>query len=206
MTDEAQFNPWRLIREEEKYDCSHFAARADIVSHSGGKPRPYNSVRMKHHGVYIIPIDDEGYTTLVGQYRYVLGRFTWEACAGGALKGAVALETAKVELSEETGLRARHWLKLVEGSVSPGTTDEVTPGFVAWGLQKGEPHPEPEEHLSLRRLPFNEAVTLVLNGEVDNVITAALVLAIQVKFSRGELPADLHDLLKRGPRTAAQRP
>ena len=33
---------------------------------------------MKYFGVYVVPIDADGCTTLIGQHRYVLNRFTWE--------------------------------------------------------------------------------------------------------------------------------
>jgi hypothetical protein len=77
-TGEDRSNPWTVVRKEEKFTCSYFSVRSDTVRFGAGLPRPYNSIRMKSIGVTIAPIDDEGCTTLVGQYRYVLDRFTWE--------------------------------------------------------------------------------------------------------------------------------
>ena len=190
-------NPWTVLRKEEKFTCSYFSVWSDIVRHRTGLPRAYNSVRMKTIGVAIAPIDDEGCTSLVGQYRYVLDRFTWELPAGGCRLDQVPVEAAKIELSEETGYRATHWLRLFDGSVSPGTTDGKTQCFVAWGLQSGAPHPEPEEQLVQRRVPFAEAISMALSGEISHFGSISLLLGIQIKLARGELPSDLVALLQK---------
>ena len=147
-------------------------------------------------GVTIAPIDDEGCTTLVGQYRYVLDRFTWELPAGGCRLDQAPVEAAKLELSEETGYAAAHWLRLLDGIVSPGSTDGRSQCFVAWGLQPGAPHPEPEEELVQRRVPFAEAISMALSGEICQFGAISLLLGIQTKLARGELPKDLMTLLR----------
>jgi hypothetical protein len=35
----AEPSPWLLISEQPKFDCQYFTARADMVSHSGGRAR-----------------------------------------------------------------------------------------------------------------------------------------------------------------------
>ena len=137
---------------------------------------------------------------LVGQYRYVIDRFTWEVPGGGCKLGQAPIEAARMELSEETGYRAEHWLRLIDASIAPGTIDGRTQGFVAWGLHSGVQNPEPEERLYHRRVPLCEAVSMALSGEISNFSSIALLLGIQVKLARGELPADLALLLQRQPR------
>ena len=189
-------NPWTVLRKEETFACSYFSVRSDIVQFGTSLPRTYNSVRMKSIGVIIAPIDDAGCTTLVGQYRYVLDRFTWELPAGGCRLDQVPVEVAKLELSEETGYAAAHWLRLFDGTVSPSSIDGRTQCFVAWGLQPGAPHPEPEEELVQRRVPFAEAISMALSGEISHFGTISLLLGIQTKLARGELPKDLMMLLQ----------
>ena len=193
---EDRANPWTVHRKEEKFTCSYFSVRSDTVTHGNGLPRVYNSVRMKSFGVSVAPIDDEGCTMLIGQYRYVLDRFTWEVPGGGCKLDQAPMEAAKIELSEETGYRADHWLRLFDASVSPGSIDGCTQCFVAWGLQPGTPHPEPEERLLQRRVPFAEAISMALSGEIANLGSITLLLGIQIKLARGELPADLAILLQ----------
>src|SRR5260370_8045734 len=181
-------NPWTVLRKEETFTCSYFSVRSDTVQFGTSLPRTYNSVRMKSIGVTIAPIDDAGCTTLVGQYRYVLARVAWELPGGGCRLDQAPVEAAKVELSEETGYGAAHWLRLFDGTVSPGSTDGRTQCFVAWGLQPGAPHPEPEEELVQRRVPFAEAISMALAGEITHLGTITLLFCIQTKFTRGQFP------------------
>jgi len=188
-------DPWKLLEIRRSFDCPLFTVRSDLVCHAGGAPRPYNSVRMKTDGVLILSIDSEGCTTLVGQHRYVLGRYSWELPGGGAPRGRAALDVARAELSEETGMTADHWLQLLELPVSPGTYDELTTAFVAWGLTVRESHPEAEEQLELRRVPFRDAVQMALRGEITHVCSVAAVLTFHARLVRGDLPADLAALV-----------
>ena len=190
-------SPWTLVKEEPKFDCQYFSVHADLVSHSGQNARPYNHFRTKYDGVCVVPIDSEGNTILIGQHRFVLGKFTWEVPAGGSSRGASRIETAKAELSEEAGLRADHWLEIIEASSSPGMTDRMVTGFVAWGLHHGKPHPEPEETLISRRLPFRLAVEMALEGKIASLSSVALIVAIELRRTRNELPSGLMELLAR---------
>lgn len=196
-SDNNQGNPWSLIRREDKFDCPHFIARSDVVTLQGGERRPYTHIHMKNFGVAVVPIDHDGTTTLVGQYRYVLDRYTWEVTRGGGRRDVPPIESAKRELSEETGYRADHWLELFIASPSPGLTDSMAPGFVAWGLHEGEPHPDPEELITQRRVPFSAAVAMTLSGEIADLGSIAAILSIEARFRRGELPSDLLDLLRK---------
>jgi len=184
-------NPWSVLREEIAFSCSYFDVRQDLVSHSGRPARAYHSIRMKQGGVCVLPVDQDGNVTLVGQYRYVVGRYTWELPAGGAPLGVDPLDAARQELKEECGYRAARWLRLIGGDVSPGTLDSRGFGYIAWDLEQGEPQPEPEESLSLRRVPFATAVELALKGEIGNIISQTLLLAAQVRAAQGSLPEEL---------------
>lgn len=196
--NKSQSNPWTLIQPDEKFDCHYYVARSDMVKHDVGVPRRYNHVKMKHFALAVLPIDNEGYTTLVGQYRYPLDRYTWEVPRGGGRLDKEPLHAAIAELSEETGFKADYWLELFSGFASPGTTDEIAPCFVAWGLHEGEPHPDPEEQITLRRVRFVEAVSLVLSGEVSDLASIAVILGLKTRFELGALPSDLFNLVKLG--------
>ena len=193
-TDKA--NPWRVLTETTGYDCRYFSIRHDQVQLPEGEPRSYHSVRMKYYGVCIVPVDQDGGVTLVGQYRYVLDRFSWESPGGGARVGDDPLTVARSELREETGCTAEHWLKVVEGAVSPGISTEATPAFVAWGLDRGAPQPDASELLFRRQVPFADAVEMALKGEISNLPGIAALLGIEVRRQRGDLPPSLLALLK----------
>jgi 8-oxo-dGTP pyrophosphatase MutT (NUDIX family) len=191
-------NPWKLLETEIGFDNSYYSARRDIVRHRSGREHPYVSVRTKFRGVAVLPIDAEGCTTLIGQFRYVLDRFTWEVVRGGIPHEIAALDGARQELEEETGLGADHWLHLFDLDASPGLTDEICPCFVAWGLHEGPARPEQQESITQRRLPFADAVSMALTGEIADASSVALILGVQTRLSRGELPAELLALLGSG--------
>lgn len=195
-----QSNPWTIVHEDVKFDCPYFSVREDIVSFEGLAPRPYHSMRAKRCGVCVAPIDSEGCVTLVGQYRYVLELYTWELPGGGAEVGGDLLAAAKTELREETGMRGQHWMQVVNAALGGGTFDGMAPGYVTWGIEQGESNPEPEERLALRRLPFRDAIALALKGEINHLAGMALLLAIQVRLQRSELPDSLMQLLLRSGR------
>jgi 8-oxo-dGTP pyrophosphatase MutT (NUDIX family) len=189
-------NPWTVLQKNEPFTCPYFTVRRDLVSHAGGAPLAYDSIRMKFQGVCILPIHTDGSTILVGQYRYVLDRYSWELPGGGAFTGASPIDAARTELSEETGLAADYWLQVFDTAVAPGTIDEMTKGFVAWGLREGEAHPEPEEDLAVRRVSFAEAVEMALGGKIGNISSVATLLCVHSRLNRRELPIDLAGLLK----------
>jgi 8-oxo-dGTP pyrophosphatase MutT (NUDIX family) len=195
-TDNNQPNPWSLIQRNAKFDCPYFTVHSDTVTHRGRKQRSYNHIHKKNFGIAVVPIDNDGSTTLIGQYRYPLDRFTWEVTRGGGRRDAPPIDSAKRELSEETGYRADHWLELFAASASPGTTDSIAPGFVAWGLHRGEPHPDPEELITQRRVPFSTAVAMAISGEIADLASIAAILSIEARFRRGELPSDLASFLR----------
>ncbi|MCK6695650.1 MAG: NUDIX hydrolase, partial [Thermoanaerobaculia bacterium] len=83
----------------------------------------------------IVPIDDEGYTWLVGQYRYPLECYSWEIPEGGGPAGRPVIESAQLELLEETGIRARRWTQLLEMHVSNSVSDEYAVAYIAQELE-----------------------------------------------------------------------
>jgi 8-oxo-dGTP pyrophosphatase MutT (NUDIX family) len=194
-----QTNPWELLGTEIGFDSPYYSARRDTVRHHSGHEHPYVHIRTKFRGIAVLPIDADGCTTIVGQFRYPLDRFTWEAVRGGVPLEISALDGAKEELAEETGFHADHWLHLFDLTASPGLSDEICPCFVAWGLRAGTARPAQEETITQRRLPFAEAVSMAIAGEIVDASSVALVLALQARLLRGDLPAGLLALLQRVP-------
>ena len=61
---------------------------------------------------------------------------------------------------------------------SPGYTDEIIYLFLATGLSFGDSHPDDDEFLEPERLPLEEAVRRVMDGELDDAKTQIAVLKI----------------------------
>jgi ADP-ribose pyrophosphatase len=112
---------------------------------------------VEHPGaVCIVPVDSEGYVTLVRQLREATGGEVLEIPAGTAEADKVPLETARRELAEETGLTGGKWREATAFWTTPGFTRERMTLFFAEGVEAGEASPEADEAFELVRWHVSE--------------------------------------------------
>ena len=193
MTDET--SPWETLASQRYYECPYLTLDEDRVRHRSGKVHPYTAVRFRVFGVAILPILPDGSTYLVGQYRHVSQRYTWELPRGGAALDHPAESGARRELIEEVGLAGGQWLEVLRVLVSPGISDEWAPCFIAWDLERVERSPDEQEDLTIRRVSMCEAITAALDGTITDAASVATLLAAHVRAQRNDLPQRLLSLL-----------
>jgi 8-oxo-dGTP pyrophosphatase MutT (NUDIX family) len=175
-------NPWQTLSSKLVYDNPWIAVREDAVVHPDGARGIYGVVHYKNVAVGVLALDGED-IYLVGQYRYPLERYSWEIPEGGRPEGEDPLDAARRELEEETGLRATDWRKLGEAHLSNSVSDELAVWYAASGLSQGERRPEGSEELSVRRVPFREAVRMVLEGGITDSVSVIAILQYQLLLS-----------------------
>ena len=127
-------------------------------------------------GAAVLALDEENRALVVWQYRYVFGRTLLEIPAGKREPGEDPLTTARRELREETGAEATHWQPLGAILPSPGCYGEVLHLYLARDLTFGATHPDADEFLQVRRLPFDTLLARCLSGEIEDGKTVAAVL------------------------------
>ena len=169
-------NPWTTKSKHTVYENPWIRVEHREVLTPAGTDGIYGLIHYKNHAVGVVPIDEAGYTYLVGQFRYALGQYEWEIPEGGCPVGSDLLDTARRELREETGLEADHWEQIMEFYLSNSVSDEYGVAFVARGLRQGTAEPEDTEELRVRRLPLAEAVAMTLDGRITDALS---VLALQ---------------------------
>lgn len=169
-------NPWKTLATTDVYENPWIKVTHSEVITPGGQAGIYGLVHYKNHAVGIVPIDAEGHTWLVGQYRYALGQYSWEIPEGGCPVGTDPLATAKRELKEETGLIAGEWQQVMTFHLSNSVTDEWGVAYVAHDLKMTEAEPEDTEDLRLRRLPLEEAIAMAMDGRITDALS---ILALQ---------------------------
>ena len=178
-------NPWQTLSTEVKYDNPWISVREDQVLNPGGGQGIYGVVSMKNKALGIVPIDADGNTWLVGQYRYPLNEYSWEIPMGGGLIEHDILESAQRELKEETGLTAAVWTRIARLHTSNSVTDEEGFVFLAEELTQGDLEPEETEDLRLWKLPLAEAIRMVMDDRItDGITVAGLLKAERILASR----------------------
>ncbi len=164
-------NPWQKIDEEVKYDNSWIKVTHSNVINPAGAKGIYGSVHFKNWAIGIIPLDKNLNTWIVGQYRYPIQQYSWEIPEGGGPIGVSTIETAKRELSEECGLKAKKWTRIQTFHLSNSVSDEYGEIFLAQDLEEFENHPDPEEELVIKKLSFEEVFQMVCKGEITDSIS-----------------------------------
>jgi 8-oxo-dGTP pyrophosphatase MutT (NUDIX family) len=177
---EKEINPWKTISQQTAYENAWIKVEHHEVLNPAGNPGIYGKVHFKNTAISIVPIDSEGFTYLVGQYRYTLNEYSWEVPEGGCsiVAGESTLEAAKRELLEETGLVASEWTQLGEVYLSNSVSDEKAVMYVAQNLVQQQACPEETEQLKIRRLPLGEAIEMAKNGTITDALSVLTLLKI----------------------------
>jgi 8-oxo-dGDP phosphatase len=178
--------PWRRRSTRVGYENAWIRVREDQVLRPDGNAGIYGVVEVKAIATGVVPIDADGTTTLVGQYRYPLDAYSWEIPEGGGDPRIDPRLSAERELKEETGLVAATWDFLGRVHLSNSITDEVGYVYIARDLhQAGPSEPEGTEALEVRRLPFGEALEMALSGRITDSLSV-LGLLLAERWLRGE--------------------
>lgn len=174
-------NPWKTQSVKTVYENPWIKLEEHQVITPAGKEGIYGKVHFKNRAMAIVPIDQDGNTWLVGQFRYTLDEYSWEIPMGGGPIDQDLLESAKRELKEETGLSASKWTELMKIHTSNSVTDEWGLIYLAEDLSEGETEFEDTEVLQIKKLPFQEALDMVMKGEItDSISVAGLLKAARI--------------------------
>lgn len=167
--------PWKTLATKAIYRNRWLALREDLVEMPDGRTTIYGVVSCGDC-VGILPFVDPDTVLLIRQYRYVAGRPTWEMPTGGVHAGESLEEAAQRELGEETGYRARRLTRVSTYHTSKSVMDETAHLYLAEGLTRLPLPPDDTEFIEVRPFPFQEALRLVLSGEVQDSMTIIAVL------------------------------
>ncbi len=171
-------NKARVVSSRESYRGPVFWVTTDEVIEPSGVHTKRDVVR--HSGsVVVLAVEESGQeprVLLEKQYRHAAGRFLVELPAGRIDEGEGELKAAKRELLEETGYSARSWKRVLRFWASPGFVAEWMSIYLAKGLKAGAAQPEDDEVIELQLVPLKKAVSMVLNGTIQDAKTIAGVL------------------------------
>src|SRR3954464_2124817 len=171
-------NPYQLLDTREIYRNELFRFREDLVEGPNGKRFSFSVAEVKP-GSSILPLTDDGYLYLIREYKYAIGRTSTEVAAGAMEEGETPLAGAQRELREELGLTAREWIEF--GRIDPFTTQLLSPNymFLALGIEKTSRDPDEAEVLEMVKVKLDEAVQMVMRGEITHAPSCTLILKAQ---------------------------
>ncbi len=179
MKDQTK-NPWITLSDKHIYENPWISLTEHQVINPGGGEGIYGKVHFKNLAIGILVLDEEDNTWLVGQFRYPLNQYSWEIPEGGGPLGIDPLESAKRELLEETGITANSWTEIQRIHLSNSVSNEYGIIYLARELSFGASAPEETEELVIRKLPFEEAYQMVINGEITDSLSVAAILKVKI--------------------------
>ena len=180
-------NPWKVLSSEQIYDNNWISVTEHTVINPSGGPGIYGEVHFKNLAIGILPLDKDLNTWLVGQYRFPLKAYSWEIIEGGGGLDINPVESARRELAEETGIMAANFTEIQRMHLSNSVSDELSMIYIAQELTFGAAFPEETEELTVRKLPFEEAYQMVINGEITDSISVAAILKTKILIQEGKI-------------------
>lgn len=169
-------NPWKKLKSKVVYKNPWFSVREDEVKKPGNRQGIYGVVQTPPT-VFTVALDSKKRIYLVGLFRYPTGKYGMELPAGGS-DNQDLLEAAKRELLEETGVKAKTWIKVGQFTPWNGISDEISHVYLARGLEETGSQIDPDEGImEIKKVAFEKVFDLVKSGEIsDGQTISALVL------------------------------
>jgi 8-oxo-dGDP phosphatase len=181
----------RMLASGVVYEDSWMRLRRDEIERRDGSRGTYAFIEKRDFAL-VIPAENDGFH-LVEEYRYPIRRRTWSFPQGGFPPGESGepADLARLELAQETGLRARELIRLGYLHGSHGTSSQAGHYFLATGLSPGPAEREREEQdmrqAWVTRTRFEEMISEGLI--TDDSTVAAYALLLLRERSRGHPPA-----------------
>jgi len=177
---------WEILTTGYLLDSPWVKIVQDRLRHRGsGEERDYFYLISPNEAVATVALTDDGCVLLTRQYRHPIRQIIWDLPAGSMQSDEEPSEAARRELEEETGYQAGELIRLTYFNQFPGSMRVGTHLFLARGLTWVGQHLDPGEELQVVAMPFDQALELVLSGDV---IDGSLMLGLLLVAQKGLAP------------------
>ena len=175
----------RTLASGVVYEDHWMRLRRDEIERRDGSRGTYAFIEKADFAL-VIPAENDGFH-LVEEYRYPIGRRTWSFPQGGFPKGQSGSpeDLARMELIQETGLRASLLDKLGYLHCAHGISSQGGHIFLATGLTPGAPEREAEEQ-DMRQawVPRSRFEDMVTEGLITDDMTLAAYALLLLSEAR----------------------
>ncbi|MCI8442887.1 MAG: NUDIX hydrolase [Provencibacterium sp.] len=148
-------------------------AKREVISHPGG--------------VCVLAVDENDEVLLVRQFRYPFGRELIELPAGKLEYGEDHAACGRRELEEETGCTAETYLYLGPMYPTVAYDEEIIHLYYAAGLRPSRQKLDEGEFLDILRIPFSQALQMVLDGQLLDAKTQLALLKADALRRAGKI-------------------
>ncbi len=126
--------------------------------------------------VVIVPHLPDGRLVMVRQYRHAAQESLWELVAGGMERGETPIQSARRELLEETGYRARILKPLLDFYPSPGFLTEKMHLVEAWDLTPAHGQPDADERIETGVFTISQVREMIQKKQIRDGKTLVGIL------------------------------
>ena len=175
---------WKKLNSKIVYKNQWLQLREDTVICPNGKKRKYGIVERPPVN-FVIALNQSESIFFIKEYRYPIKKTILQLPAGTTDKNKSSLVSAKKELFEETGIKAKNWQRLGKFYIGPGHESIYANVFMAKKLnltkinkstQSGD-----ESILKVVKIPIAKIKQLISSGKIECGITLA---ALNLYFSK----------------------
>lgn len=168
----------KTLSSEKRYAGQVFNLIIDSIEYPSGN-RGMREIADHPGGAVAVPLFENGDVLLIRHFRYPVRKELFELPAGKLDPGEDPRHCAARELEEETGFVAGSLTTLSMIYTSPGFCNERLHLFLAQGLTMspgGRKLEEGEIGMTLHRTSFEEALTMIREGEIVDAKTICGIL------------------------------
>ncbi|MBF0279449.1 MAG: NUDIX hydrolase [SAR324 cluster bacterium] len=163
---------WKKLGTKVLFKNPWWTYRMDTFSIPDGITGQYHYV-MTDGSSMIVPFTNEGKIILVNQYRYLCERESLEFPCGSIKQGSSYLQTAQLELAEETGYRAETLEAVAEFNPYNGVSSEICQVFFARNLHLTDVKADETEEFELHFCSPAEIDSMICTNQIRDGMSLA---------------------------------
>ena len=172
----------RLIEKQVIYAGKKVRLELHHLESDETQTRYIREVVVHPGAVVVLAFQPDDQILLISTRRYAVGQILIELPAVTLEKGEDPINCAGRELLEETGYLAGRLQSIGNFFTSPGILSEKMYAFAAYDLEKQKQALEEGEEIELLPTPFDQAVTMIKDGQIHDGKTIAALLMYERFF------------------------